>query len=39
MRERLLGVVLNKVDFKILRRHEGRRSDYYSDKLYAQYGG
>ena len=39
VRERLLGVVLNKVDFKILRRHEGRRSDYYSDKLYAQYGG
>lgn len=39
VREKLLGVVLNKVDFKILRRHEGHRSDYYSDKLYAQYGG
>jgi succinoglycan biosynthesis transport protein ExoP len=39
VREKLLGVVLNKVDFKILRRYEGHRSDYYSDKLYAQYGG
>jgi polysaccharide biosynthesis transport protein len=38
VRERMLGAVLNKVNFKILRRHEGNRSDYYSDKLYAQYG-
>jgi succinoglycan biosynthesis transport protein ExoP len=37
--ERLLGVALNKVDFKTLRRYEGYRSDYYSEKLYAQYGG
>lgn len=36
--ENLLGVVLNKVDFNILRRHEGPRSMYYSDKHYAQYG-
>jgi succinoglycan biosynthesis transport protein ExoP len=39
VRDKLLGVVLNKVDFKMLRRYEGHRSDYYSDKLYAQYGG
>jgi succinoglycan biosynthesis transport protein ExoP len=38
VRENLLGVVLNKVDFKVLSRHEGHRSDYYSDKYYAQYG-
>jgi succinoglycan biosynthesis transport protein ExoP len=38
VRENLLGVVLNKVDFAVLRRYDGRRSDYYSDKLYAQYG-
>ena len=38
MRDNLLGVVLNKVDFKILGRHEGRRSDYYSEKYYARYG-
>lgn len=36
--ESLLGAVLNKVDFKILRQHEGSRGDYYSDKYYAQYG-
>ncbi|NJO34097.1 MAG: AAA family ATPase, partial [Rhodospirillales bacterium] len=34
----LLGVVLNKVNFKILSRHEGHYNDYYSNKLYAQYG-
>jgi succinoglycan biosynthesis transport protein ExoP len=38
MHDKLLGAVLNKVDFKILRRHEGHRGDYYSDKYYAQYG-
>lgn len=36
--EKLLGVVLNKVDYKMLSRYEGNRSDYYSDKYYAQYG-
>ena len=36
--DNLLGIVLNKVDFKILNRHEGHRSDYYSDKYYSQYG-
>jgi succinoglycan biosynthesis transport protein ExoP len=36
--ENLLGVVLNKVDYKTLGRYDGRRSDYYSDKYYAQYG-
>ena len=36
--ENLLGVVLNKVDFKIFSRHDGPRSMYYSDKHYAQYG-
>ncbi|HWB46472.1 MAG TPA: AAA family ATPase [Hyphomicrobiaceae bacterium] len=36
--DKLLGAVLNKVNFKILRRHEGHRGDYYSDKYYAQYG-
>jgi succinoglycan biosynthesis transport protein ExoP len=36
--DNLLGVVLNKVDFKILSRHEGHRSEYYSEKYYAQYG-
>ena len=36
--ENLLGVVLNKVDFKMLGRYEGHRRDYYSDKYYAQYG-
>jgi polysaccharide biosynthesis transport protein len=38
VRENLLGVLLNKVDFKKLRRYDGHRSDYYSDKNYAQYG-
>jgi succinoglycan biosynthesis transport protein ExoP len=35
--DNLLGVVLNKVDFKVLRRHEGKRRHYYSDKYYAHY--
>ena len=38
VRENLLGVVLNKVNFKILNQFEGYRRDYYSDKHYAQYG-
>ena len=38
VQENLLGVVLNKVNFKILDQYEGYRSDYYSDKHYAQYG-
>jgi succinoglycan biosynthesis transport protein ExoP len=36
--ESLLGVVLNRVDFKVLGRHEGPYNDYYSNKHYAQYG-
>jgi Mrp family chromosome partitioning ATPase len=36
--ENLLGVVLNKVDFKRLRQHEGYRRDYYADRHYAAYG-
>jgi len=36
--EKLMGVVLNKVNFKVLRRYEGRRGDFYSDKYYAHYG-
>jgi succinoglycan biosynthesis transport protein ExoP len=38
VQENLLGVVLNKVDFKALGRYAGYRSDYYSDKYYAPYG-
>ena len=38
VQQSLLGVVLNKVDFKILGQYEGYRSDYYSDKTYAEYG-
>jgi succinoglycan biosynthesis transport protein ExoP len=38
VRENLLGVVLNKVDFKKLGRYDSYRSDYYSDKYYVQYG-
>ena len=38
VRENLLGVVLNKVNFKVLNQYEGYRGDYYSDKNYAQYG-
>jgi succinoglycan biosynthesis transport protein ExoP len=36
--DNLLGVILNKVDFKRLGRYERRLSDYYSDEHYAQYG-
>jgi succinoglycan biosynthesis transport protein ExoP len=38
VQQNLLGVVLNKIDFKDLRKYEGHRSDYYSDKTYSQYG-
>ena len=38
VRENLLGVVLNKVDFKALSRYEGGRRDYYADEYYAPYG-
>jgi succinoglycan biosynthesis transport protein ExoP len=38
VRDNLLGVVLNKVDFRTLGRYEGYRRDYYADKHYAQYG-
>jgi succinoglycan biosynthesis transport protein ExoP len=38
IQKKLLGVVLNKVDFKILGRYEGYRREYYSDKHYGQYG-
>ena len=38
VRDNLLGVVLNKVDFKTLGKYEGYRRDYYADKHYAQYG-
>ena len=35
--DNLLGVVLNKVDVKALRRYE-RHSDYYDNRDYARYG-
>jgi succinoglycan biosynthesis transport protein ExoP len=38
VQKNLLGVVLNKVDFKILSQYEGYRGEYYSDKHYGQYG-
>jgi len=38
VRENLLGVVLNKVDFKKIGRYDSYHSDYYSDKYYIQYG-
>jgi Mrp family chromosome partitioning ATPase len=38
VRANLLGIILNKVDFKRLGRYDSHRSDYYSDKYYAQYG-
>jgi succinoglycan biosynthesis transport protein ExoP len=38
VQENLLGVVLNKVNFKALGHYEGYRRDYYSDKHYGQYG-
>jgi succinoglycan biosynthesis transport protein ExoP len=38
VRASLLGVVLNKVNFKALSRYEGGRRDYYADENYAPYG-
>jgi succinoglycan biosynthesis transport protein ExoP len=38
VQENLLGMVLNKVDFKGLSRYEGHRRDYYADENYAPYG-
>jgi polysaccharide biosynthesis transport protein len=36
--ENLLGVVLNKVDMKLLQRYDRKNVGYYSNKHYAQYG-
>jgi succinoglycan biosynthesis transport protein ExoP len=36
--ENLLGVVLNKVDFKVLGRYDGNRQSYYRNRYYSRYG-
>jgi succinoglycan biosynthesis transport protein ExoP len=36
--DKLIGVVLNKVNFKSLGHFEGESGNYYKDKLYARYG-
>lgn len=36
--ENLLGVVLNKVDIKLLSRYETDRGEYYYNPLYSRYG-
>jgi polysaccharide biosynthesis transport protein len=36
--DNLLGVVLNKVDVKGLRRYDSHRSDYYYNRYYERYG-
>ena len=36
--EKLLGVVLNKVDLATVGAYDGFGSDYYSDKSYGRYG-
>ena len=36
--DNLLGVVLNKADFKQLGRYDGYRGDYYYNRHYANYG-
>jgi len=36
--ENVLGVVLNKVNMKLLSRYEGNRASYYHNKYYARYG-
>jgi len=36
--ENLLGVVLNKVDIKLLSRYDSDRSEYYYNPLYSRYG-
>jgi polysaccharide biosynthesis transport protein len=38
VQERLLGVVLNKVDMGSLGRFEGHRKSYYYNKYYSRYG-
>lgn len=37
--ERLMGVIVNKVDMSAIRRYELYRSNYYFNKYNAQYGG
>ena len=36
--DKVLGVVLNKVDIASLGRFDGERGSRYNDKLYARYG-
>ena len=36
--DKVIGVALNKVDFKALARFDGERGYYYKNKLYARYG-
>jgi succinoglycan biosynthesis transport protein ExoP len=36
--ENLLGVVLNKVDIKLLSRYDNDRGEYYYNPLYSRYG-
>jgi len=36
--DNLLGVVLNKTDLNMLRRHESHRRDYYFNRYYGRYG-
>jgi len=36
--DKIIGVALNKVDFKALARFDGERGYYYKKKLYARYG-
>jgi succinoglycan biosynthesis transport protein ExoP len=36
--DKVIGVVLNKVDFKSLGRFDGESGSYYKNKLYARYG-
>ena len=36
--ENLLGVVLNKVDIKLLSRYDSDRGEYYYNPLYSRYG-
>jgi succinoglycan biosynthesis transport protein ExoP len=38
VRDNLLGVVLNKTDLNLLRRHESHHRDYYFNKYYGRYG-
>lgn len=36
--ENTIGVVLNKVDMKMIGRYEGTRAGYYNNKMYSRYG-